>query len=1025
MCQPFPISLLLFLLVKLFINIINQKIRTMKNLLTIAFLFIQVFAFGQIIVDVNTNFKHSVNGVDSFDRSRMIQIHADTRETDWDGWNFPNFVDLRDTVLNYYDITMGRNTGGISWNFNQVGEDPNRTGFADTTDLFNRGQNAKNAYSNLTGLHQYESRNELVIATQQHPFYPDGKLTQSGWAPANGTAIGEFMAKYIEYFHGGIGQPEPTFVEIMNEPLYELVTIGTETPAAVFQFHSEVTDEFKQHSNLPIGGYVAAFPNFEEDDFQRWHNRMKLFMDMSGSKMDFWGMHLYDFNSFWSGGFALRRGCYTEGTFDMMDHYSELSFGVRKPHVISEYGGRSLFLERQPWSPERDWSFLRSANSMLLSFTERPDMIVSAIPFVTIKAEWGRQADGDPYPWRLMRQNKEMPGQTGEYWVFTELIKFYQLWHNVKGVRVDSESTDPDIQTNTFVDGNKLYVIMNNLYFNDTTVHLNIENNHNNTIQNVRVKHLYYDEVNETPVLDDNTLSALDSFTIGRDAAVVLEYTFANNIVIDELVDEAKYYADKHLTPIIPYASHKFNINNVSKGASGEAFIRLGFGRPHGLSLQPIVKINGYDLEVPANYMGYDQLTRDSWFGVIEVPVPFYYLKMDNEVTVQFTDAGGHISSMGLRVYNHTNSLHRSDSVHVTALTIAPATKDLAVGTSYQLTPTITPVSATNHTLVWTSSDDNIATVDDYGNVTAVALGTVTITATTVDGGLTATATINVLNSVNPVLVSSLQMIPETYTLEPGNFVQLVTTMTPIDIDDKSLTWTVSDPNVLIIDSTGMVQGALEGTVQVIATTNDGSNLSDTSTITVQTQFSTFVQCFFLPSTIESDTNFTVNVDYSTGYPSNVLVELRDANNTVIANGSSAVSPGLSTTAVTLVTSMPPTLGNDYSLHVFVENTVNDSIMAECEKDNISIIPPSNTFSVELAGIQIYPNPTQGELAIETPYLKDKLMVTVFDLNGRLVRQQTITETLSRIDLTQVPAGMYLMKIQDEEASVTKRIIVR
>lgn len=59
-------------------------------------------------------------------------------------------------------------------------------------------------------------------------------------------------------------------------------------------------------------------------------------------------------------------------------------------------------------------------------------------------------------------------------------------------------------------------------------------------------------------------------------------------------------------------------------------------------------------------------------------------------------------------------------------------------GVTYQktgiLTATVSPANADNINVDWLSSDSGIATVDEYGEVTAVALGTVTITATTKDG---------------------------------------------------------------------------------------------------------------------------------------------------------------------------------------------------------------------------------------------------------------------------------------------------
>ena len=65
-------------------------------------------------------------------------------------------------------------------------------------------------------------------------------------------------------------------------------------------------------------------------------------------------------------------------------------------------------------------------------------------------------------------------------------------------------------------------------------------------------------------------------------------------------------------------------------------------------------------------------------------------------------------------------------------------------GSTSQLIATVKPDDAANKNVTWKSSDTSVATVDANGLVTAVANGTATITVTTVEGGLTATATITV-----------------------------------------------------------------------------------------------------------------------------------------------------------------------------------------------------------------------------------------------------------------------------------------
>lgn len=86
-------------------------------------------------------------------------------------------------------------------------------------------------------------------------------------------------------------------------------------------------------------------------------------------------------------------------------------------------------------------------------------------------------------------------------------------------------------------------------------------------------------------------------------------------------------------------------------------------------------------------------------------------------------------------------------SVAVTSINLNKTTDSIIVGASDTLSVTFTPTNATNKTIYWTSSNPLVATVNGSGKVTAVATGTATITATTMDGNKTATCAVTVTAS--------------------------------------------------------------------------------------------------------------------------------------------------------------------------------------------------------------------------------------------------------------------------------------
>lgn len=68
----------------------------------------------------------------------------------------------------------------------------------------------------------------------------------------------------------------------------------------------------------------------------------------------------------------------------------------------------------------------------------------------------------------------------------------------------------------------------------------------------------------------------------------------------------------------------------------------------------------------------------------------------------------------------------------------------LSSGDTYQISAIISPSNATNQIVIWSSNRIDIATIDSNGNITAQGSGKAIITATTSDGGLTASCMVTV-----------------------------------------------------------------------------------------------------------------------------------------------------------------------------------------------------------------------------------------------------------------------------------------
>lgn len=93
-----------------------------------------------------------------------------------------------------------------------------------------------------------------------------------------------------------------------------------------------------------------------------------------------------------------------------------------------------------------------------------------------------------------------------------------------------------------------------------------------------------------------------------------------------------------------------------------------------------------------------------------------------------------------------------------------------------------------------------------------------------------------------PVLVQSMEINEEKeykeFYMRLGYYdtKTLTVTVLPEDAADKSVTWTSSNPEIATVDQTGFIQALLPGKTVITATTNDGSNLTDSRTVVVGTE---------------------------------------------------------------------------------------------------------------------------------------------------------------------------------------------
>ena len=171
--------------------------------------------------------------------------------------------------------------------------------------------------------------------------------------------------------------------------------------------------------------------------------------------------------------------------------------------------------------------------------------------------------------------------------------------------------------------------------------------------------------------------------------------------------------------------------------------------------------------------------------------------------------------------------------IDVIGVTLDKETLELKEGESETLTASIKPTGATNKNVIWSSSDEDVATVSASGKVTAVSAGTATITVVTEDGDFDATCEVTVTEaepSPSPtepepvtVDVTGVTLSEDTLELKEGESATLTATVEPEDATNPKVSWSSDDPDVATVSDSGKVTAVSAGTATITVLTEDGN----------------------------------------------------------------------------------------------------------------------------------------------------------------------------------------------------------
>lgn len=219
----------------------------------------------------------------------------------------------------------------------------------------------------------------------------------------------------------------------------------------------------------------------------------------------------------------------------------------------------------------------------------------------------------------------------------------------------------------------------------------------------------------------------------------------------------------------------------------------------------------------------------------------------------------------------------------------------LFVGSQFTIVPEVLPIDAPNKNVTYTSSNENVATVDENGVVTAVLGGECDIIVTTEERQLKAICHITVIEYLSTITLD------KTFSyLNINSSLTLNATTTTDTATNKNIIWKSANPAIATVDSAGKVTGISYGTVVITAVAEDGGGATATCVIQVVEPVTSITlnatelrmiqgDTYILAATVYPATASVRNIKWESDNPSVATVDA-DGEVTAVSGGKCKIS---------------------------------------------------------------------------------------------------------------------------------------
>lgn len=199
---------------------------------------------------------------------------------------------------------------------------------------------------------------------------------------------------------------------------------------------------------------------------------------------------------------------------------------------------------------------------------------------------------------------------------------------------------------------------------------------------------------------------------------------------------------------------------------------------------------------------------------------------------------------------------------------------------------TMLPEGVSNKDEIWTSSDEDIAVVDYWGNVTGVSAGTCTVTVTSVDNPEVKAdikVTVTDENRISEIRLSKKEM---NITVDSSDISYV--TMLPESVLNKDEIWTSSDEKVARVDYWGNVTGVSAGTCTITVTSVDNPKVKADIKVTVEEKTHKFQQInglTYIDGILIANKSYSLPAEYSPGMDATTIKQFNELANSASKEG--------------------------------------------------------------------------------------------------------------------------------------------